>query len=220
MTLENQLTLEQQLAEKRDAALTRSPQAFKILERDNFKLLAEGLRERALHEGQIASNFSLPNAIGKIVTLSELVAQGPVVLTFYRGEWCPYCNLTLRAYQNVLPQIKELGASLIAIAPQTPDHSLSMAQKNELEFEVLSDVGSQVIRQYGLVFTVSEEIKQSYQSRGLDLAGYNGVDSWELPVPGTFVIGPDGSVKLAFVEPDYTRRLGPEKILETLREME
>jgi peroxiredoxin len=219
MTVEKEISLEQQLAERRSGMATRAPQVVKVLERDNTRLLAEGLRERALHKGQVAPDFSLPNASGKIVNLSELLKQGPVVLTFYRGEWCPYCNLTLRAYQQALPQIKVGGANLVAISPQTPDHSLSMAEKNSLEFEVLSDMGSQVIGRYGLLFRLSPEIREFMQKLGTELADYNGEASWELPVPGTFVLRPDGVVVLAFVEPDYTRRIEPARILEALGQL-
>jgi peroxiredoxin len=138
-----------------------------------------------------------------------------VLLTFYRGDWCPYCTLQLRAYQAILPQIRELGAGLVAISPQTPDNSLSTAEKKGLTFPVLSDAGNEVARQYGLVFSLSETLR----TVSADLTSYNGDDSWELPMPGTFVIAPDGTVRLAFVDADWTRRLEPAAILDTLRRL-
>lgn len=219
MTTEKDSSLEQQLAERRNAGAVRAPQMVEVLQRENARILAEGLRDKALREGQVAPDFSLPAANGQLVTLAQLLAQGPVVLTFYRGEWCPYCNLTLRAYQKVLPEIKALGANLVAISPQTPDHSLSMTEKNDLEFAVLSDEGSKVIERYGLLFQLSPEFQKLLQGFGTELAEYNGEDSWQLPVPATFVIRPDGTVVLAFVEPDYTRRLEPARILEALRQL-
>ena len=138
-----------------------------------------------------------------------------MVLTFYRGEWCPYCNLQLRAYQAILPQVQELGASLVAVLPQIPDHSLSTAEKKDLRFPVLSDSGNVVARRYGLVFAVSERLRQA----GAHLPTYNGDASWELPMPGTFVIAPDGVVRLAFVDADWTKRLEPMEILETLHQL-
>lgn len=219
MTTEKDSSLEQQLAERRNAGAVRAPQMVEVLQHENARILAEGLRDKALREGQVAPDFSLPAANGQLVTLAQLLAQGPVVLTFYRGEWCPYCNLTLRAYQKVLPEIKALGASLVAISPQTPDHSLSMTEKNDLEFAVLSDEGSKVIERYGLLFQLSPEFQKLLQGFGTELAEYNGEDSWQLPVPATFVIQPDGTVVLAFVEPDYTRRLEPARILEALRQL-
>jgi peroxiredoxin len=124
----------------------------------------------------------------------------------------------LQAYQQALPDIQALGASLVAVSPQEPDSSLSTAEKNDLRFEVLSDVGNQVARRYGLVFRVDEAVRSVMKGFGIDLAHYNGDESWELPVPGTFVIAPDGSIRLAYVDADYTRRLEPREILNALRE--
>ena len=123
----------------------------------------------------------------------------------------------MQAYQESLPEIQALGASLIAVSPQTPDSSLSTAQKHELKFEVLSDVGNQVACRYGLVFRVGDAVQSVMKGFGIDLAKYNGDESWELPVPGTFVIARDGSIRLAFVDADYTRRLEPSEILTALR---
>jgi peroxiredoxin len=144
-----------------------------------------------------------------------LLKQGPVVLTFYRGDWCPYCNLQLRAYQAILPRIRELGANLVAISPQTPDNSLSTAEKKGLTFPVLSDGGNAVARRYGLVFSLSETLRTT----GANLPSFNGDDSWDLPMPGTFVIAPDGTVRLAFVDADWTRRLEPAAILDALQRL-
>lgn len=168
--------------------------------------------------GAQAPAFSLPDTLGRTVALTDLYARGPVIVTFYRGEWCPYCNLQLRAYQQALPEITAAGAALVAISPQTPDHSLSMQEKNDLAFTVLSDIGNVIARQYGLVYTVDTETRDAMQNRfGVDLAQYNGNDSWELPMPGTFVIGQDGAIRLAFVETDYTKRLDPADIIDALR---
>jgi peroxiredoxin len=161
----------------------------------------------------MAPDFTLSNVDGQPVTLSALLLHGPVVLTFYRGEWCPYCNLQLRAYQAILPQIQELGASLVAISPQTPDNSLTTADKKGLTFPVLSDLGNAVARRYGLVFSVSETLRTA----GAPLPSYNGDESWELPMPGTFVIAQDGIVRLAFVSADWTKRLEPAAILDGVR---
>ena len=139
-----------------------------------------------------------------------------MVLTFYRGTWCPYCNLALRAYQRALPDIQALGAQLVAISPQIPDESLSMVEKNDLAFPVLSDQGNNVGRQYGLVFAFDAETRERYLGMGNDLVHYNGNDAWELPMPGTFVVGQDGIIKLAWAKADYTQRLEPAEILAAL----
>jgi peroxiredoxin len=183
------------------------------------QLIAAGTAEQALKEGAQAPNFTLPDALGNSVALSTLLKQGPVVIAFYRGAWCPYCNLQLHAYQQALSQIQALGASLVAISPQTPDHSLSLVEKQELTFAVLSDVGNQVARQFGLVFTIDEAVRAAHKQVGADLPAYNGDASWELPIPGTFLIDQAGIVRLAFVDPDYTHRLDPSIIIAQLEKL-
>ncbi len=215
MTTEN-ILLEQQLAARRD----KTPTAIReSVLRSGEKLVSTGLYERAIREGQLAPDFSLPDVNGQNITLSTLLANGPVVLTFYRGGWCPYCNMQLHAYEAILPQIKELGATLVAVSPQTPDNSLSTAEKLALDFEVLSDLNSTVIRRYGLVYTVDAENRKILAGFGNDLRAVNGNDKWELPVPGTFVIDRDGIVRLAFVEPDYTKRLEPALLIKALQKL-
>jgi peroxiredoxin len=123
----------------------------------------------------------------------------------------------LQAYQQILPQIHELGASLVAISPQAPDSSLSTAEQNKLAFPVLSDVGNHVARRYGLAFRIGDALREPMQKLGVDLARHNADDSWELPIPATYVIARDGTIELAFVDADYRKRLEPRAILETLR---
>jgi peroxiredoxin len=176
-------------------------------------LVRSGIAASSLHEGMLAPDFTLPDVDGQPVTLSALLTHGPVVLTFYRGEWCPYCNLQLRAYQAILPQIRELGVSLVAVSPQTADKSLTTAEQKGLTFPVLSDAGNEVAKRYGLIYALS----QTLRAVSPDLPAYNGDDSWQLPMPGTFVIAPDGTVRLAFVDADWTRRLEPAVLLDALR---
>jgi peroxiredoxin len=142
-----------------------------------------------------------------------LLKTGPVVLTFYRGDWCPFCNFTLRAYQAVLPEITELSGSLVAVSLQNADHTLLTVEHKELMYPVLSDVGNQVARQYTPIWTVPEA------ERSPSLQPFYDDDSWELPAPGTFVIAQDGTVKLAFVDADYTQRLEPAAVLDALRQL-
>ena len=181
------------------------------------ELAASGLAERAVNVGTRAPDFELPNVHGTPVRLSAQLARGPVVLSFYRGGWCPFCNLELAALQRRLPEIKALGAALIAVAPQTPDHSLSTAEKHALEFEVLSDVGDRVAHDYGLVFQVAEALRPIYRSWEIDLPAWNGDESWELPAPATYVLDRDGVVRAAHVDTDYTQRMEPLEILAALR---
>ena len=142
-----------------------------------------------------------------------------MVVTFYRGDWCPYCNIQLRAYEAILPQIMALGASLIAISPQLPDGSLDTAETNALTFEVLSDVGNQVARSFGLVYALPEELRAAMRSNNKVLPTLNGDDSWELPVPATFVIAADQRIVLASIEVDYRKRLEPDEILSALKRL-
>ncbi len=183
------------------------------------RLITSGAAEQALKEGEQARDFTLPDALGNTVTLSHLLKQGPVVIAFYRGEGCPYCNLQLHAYQQMLPQIQALGASLVAISPQPPDHSLTLAEKQALTFAVLSDAGNQVAREYGLVFTIDEAVRAAHKQIGVDLPAYNGDESWELPMPGTFLVDQSGTVRLAFVDPNFTHRLDPSIIIAQLKQL-
>ncbi len=209
-------TLADQIAAFKAALASQAPaEVLATYNQEIEALVRSGIDASGLQDGALAPDFTLPNVDGRPVTLSTLLKQGPVVLTFYRGDWCPYCNLQLRAYQAILPLIQELGASLVAVSPQTPDNSLSTAEKKGLTFPVLSDAGNEVARQYGLVFSLSETLR----TVSANLPSFNGDDSWELPMPGTFVIAPDRTVRLAFVDADWTKRLEPAAILDTLRRL-
>ncbi len=177
------------------------------------------LAERALGTGDIAVDFTLPNAKGEPVSSEALRNAGPVVLSFYRGSWCPYCNLELKALQDVHAEIQALGASLVAISPQLPDESLSNSEKTQLEFEVLSDVNSEVSDQYGLTFSLATDLRPIYKNWGADVATVNDDPDCKLPLPATYVIGQDGKILHSFTDEDYTARLEPDEILASLREL-
>jgi len=186
----------------------------------NFeKLLASSIAANAVNLGDTAPDFSLPDIKGQTLNLNETLEQGPVVLNFYRGGWCPLCSLELQALQQQLPEIRSLGATLIGISPETPDNSLTTAGKHGLDFEVVSDIGNKTARDYGLVFTLYEEMRPLYLKWGLDVPAFNGDTSWELPVPATYLIDSGGVVRAAHVDKDYTRRMEPEKILDALKEL-
>ena len=186
------------------------------MERADADLLASGIVERALKAGARAPDFVLPNVADETLSLGEVLRGGPVVLSFYRGGWCPYCNLQLRALQAAVPQIEALDASLVAVSPQIPDESLSTAEKNGLAFAVLSDRGSVIARKFGIVFDLAEELRPIYSKFGHGLPEMNGTDDWVLPMPATYVIDRDGTIVFAFVDPDYRNRLEPAAILEVL----
>lgn len=212
--------LAEQLADYRAGFQQKAPQeAQDVMAAATDALEASGIANQALAVGDTAPDFELPDATGKRVRLGELLEQGPVVINFYRGEWCPYCNLELRAFQNLLPEFKQAGAALVAISPELPDHSLSVTEKHSLEFTVLSDVGNQVSRQYGLVFTLDATLQPLYQSFGIDIPTSNGDDSYELPLPATYVIDQTGRIRYAFAEADYTQRAEPQDVLAVVNEL-
>lgn len=176
-----------------------------------------GILNRAIKAGDRVPDFTLPDARGGNLRLSTLFEKGPVVLSFYRGGWCPYCNLELRALQHTLPEFVRLGASLVAVSPQTPDESLSTAEKNELVFTVLSDTDSRIAKKFGIAFDLFEELRPIYAQFGHALPEKNGDDSWVLPIPATFIIDQDGLVVFAFVDVDYRNRLEPTEIVTILK---
>lgn len=211
------MTLSDQLDEiKAQFLRDNSEERAKLYEGKIEELRTSFVLDAAIGKGETAPDFTLPNVNGSGVALSGLLQSGPVVVAFYRGGWCPYCNVQLRSYQSILPQIEAHGARLVAISPQLPDDSLSTAQKNELRFDVLSDAGNSVARSYGLVFPLANELREIMKAKGKALSDINGDDSWELPVPATYVIDTHGKVALAYVEVDYRRRLHPGDILACL----
>ncbi|WP_218079537.1 peroxiredoxin-like family protein [Anthocerotibacter panamensis] len=213
------MSLTQDLDNFRAQARTVHIPADKIalMDQATQELVTAGTAQTSLNVGAQVPDFTLPNAVGAPVQLSTLLAQGPVVISFYRGGWCPYCNLELRALQQALPEIQALGASLVAISPQTPDNSLSTAEKNSLTFAVLSDSGNTVARQFGLVFELPSYLQEVYAGFGIDLPTSNGDGRWELPIAATYVITPEGRVAYAFIDPDYTQRLDPADIVSALK---
>jgi len=187
--------------------------------RADAALETSGIAARALKAGERAPGFVLADANGLRVRLDDLLRTGPVVLSFYRGGWCPYCNLELRALQARLPELAALGASLVAISPETPDESLSTSERNALAFPVLSDAGNHVARRFGIAFDLAEDLRPIYARFGHALPEKNGDESWTLPVPATFVIDRDGAVALAFVDVDYRNRLEPDEIVAAVRSL-
>ena len=182
-------------------------------------LIATGIEQQVLKQGQEFPSFELPNATGQTIRLDDQLKNGPVVITFYRGGWCPYCNLELKELQNHLDEIKAQGAQLIAISPQTPDASLDTQEKNNLQFEVLSDAKNQVARQIGLVFQLPDEIVSIYKGLGIDVEQSNGETSHELPLPATFIVDRQGVIQFVEAEGDYSKRTEPAAIVEELKKL-
>ena len=182
------------------------------------KTLKLDIENKALSEGDKAPNFKLRNATGLNIELREVLNTKPVVLTFYRGIWCPYCNAELRGIQRELPEIKALGAEVIAISPQLPEQSLGVKERNSIDFEVLSDIGNKIAKNFGLVFELENEILALYKEKfDLNLELFNGTEGKsQLPVPATYVISQDSTIQKAYINSDYTKRLDPQDIVEYL----
>ena len=186
------------------------------IDRAAEKLAQSGIAAQALHAGDQAPDFELPDGDGMIWRSADLLRSGPLVAVFYRGRWCAYCNAQLMALQQIHAQIAAAGASLVAISPQTQKHSYMTRDMHQLRFPVLSDQGNEVARKFRLVYRVSPELQQMYESIMTKLPGYNGDQSWELPMPATYVIRPDGTIAYARVDADWRARPEPEEILEQL----
>ena len=212
------------LAEQLDARKAKfvemaTPERIAAAEKAISEVADSGILDKAINLGDKAPNFTLPDALGNSVSLYEQLTKGPVILTWYRGSWCPYCNIQLHDYQKSLSDIHAAGTQLIAISPELSDSALSWKEKNELEFIVLSDVGNEVAREYGIVYRIPDAISAGYVAGGrTDLTQYNGDDSLELPLAVTYVIGTDGSVEYAFVDADYRKRAETSDVVEFVKQ--
>ncbi len=180
------------------------------------ELIHSGLANRALKAGDRAPAFELPDGDGMPWRSEDLLRGGPIVIVFYRGRWCAYCNAQLAALQEIHPQIAATGGSLVAISPQTQKHSYMTRDMHKLRFPVLSDAGNQVARKFGLVYRLSPEMQAMYESIMTKLPGYNGDQSWELPLAATYVVQSDGKILWARIGADWRKRPEPEEILEAV----
>jgi peroxiredoxin len=211
------MTLKEQLAEYRAGWYQRVPAERQAIMARHIEQLRDIIAKTALKVGERAPPIALPNAKGETVDVGALLEKGPVIIVFYRGGWCPYCNLELRAYQAMLADFIAAGVQLVAISPETPDNMLSTAEKNALTFEVLSDVGQKVGRAFGLVYEFSDELESAYQGFNLDIPALNGTpDEWALPVAATYVVDRDASIVYAYTDVDYRDRADPRDVLAIL----
>jgi peroxiredoxin len=195
------------------------PEVVAIIHKATDDLIATGRADRALKAGARAPEFALPDAHGNLVRSADLLQRGPLALTFYRGVWCPFCNLDLQAIQDAAGEIRALGASLVAISPQTAPNRRKSERENALSFPILSDHGNVLANEFGLRYRLPDELIALYKGFGNDLAIGNGEDSWTLPMPARYVIAPDGVIAYAEVNADYTRRPDPSELLPVLRRL-
>ena len=208
-------TLEKQKSDFEKVADEKTKQ---IYEEGLLAVAQSGVLKSAKNVGDMAPDFTLKNALGKEVSLQDYLAKGPVVLVWYRGGWCPYCNINLHFLQRELPNIKAQGANLLALTPELPDESLKTSEKHQLDFEVLSDVGNKVAKQYGVVFKLTDEVARIYNEK-FGLNSHNGDSSNELPLAATYIINTDGKIVYAFLDADYRERAEPSEITDFLKKM-
>ncbi|WP_339925519.1 peroxiredoxin-like family protein [uncultured Cyclobacterium sp.] len=211
------ITLKVELQQQKDKFNETAPDDTKIIYKKGIdEVVQSGIVEKAQQVGDVAPDFALSNAKGEMVKLSDQLKHGPVVLTWYRGGWCPYCNLTLHHLQEALPEFKALGAQLLALTPELPDKSLSTSEKHNLAFEVLSDIDNKVGKEYGIVFHLIDGVAKIYDQK-FNLNAYNGNEENELPLAATYIIGQDGIIAYAFLDADYRNRANPEDLIAFLK---
>lgn len=192
------------------------PQVIATMHRATAELVQSGQAARARKAGDVAPSFVLDEPDGNPVSSAELLARGPLVVSFYRGVWCPYCNMELQALQQTLPELAARGASLVAISPQTAPNSRKSTRQNNLTFPILSDAGGKVGAAFGLRFALPDYLVELYKSLKNDLPSFNADPAWTLPMPARYVIGRDGVIAYAEVNPDYTKRPDPSELLPVL----
>jgi len=183
------------------------------------KLVNSGIADHARKPGEAAPRFELENTKGEQVALNDLLRKGPVVINFYRGVWCPYCNLELKAWDRAMPEVRALGAELVSISPNLREKSAAFVAENPFDFKILSDRNNRVAKEYGLVFELARELRPIYEKFGINLPEYDGNERYELPMPATYVVASDGIIRHAFVNADYTQRMEPDEVITILQGM-
>lgn len=195
-------------------------QAVEIMHRATAELIASGQAAQALKVGGVAPAFTLPEADGGFVASDDLLARGPLVLSFYRGVWCPYCNIELGALQEAWPAMQATGAQLVSISPQSLVNGRKAKRDHKIDFPMLSDPDGKVADAFGLRFRLPDDLIELYRNFGVDLPAINEDPSWKLPMPARFVVGQDGIIAYAEVSPDYTRRPDPADLLPVLKQLQ
>ena len=214
------MSLTETLANKNAESRARIPsEALEIMDRATNSLKDAHILNNAIKVNDTFPNAVLKNINGNSKGIDGLKGKKATIISFYRGGWCPYCNIELQALQAALPEFNELGANLIAITPETPDNSLSTSEKNALSFEVLSDIDNTFAREIGLVFKMPKELQEVYSKFGIDVKKHNQNDDYELPIAATFVIDNNNAVKYAYTNEDYTKRADINEIKSALKSL-
>jgi peroxiredoxin len=206
----------QEIKDTYDHLLKTYPEVFTDVQKFEKELSETEAFQKALRSGSQIPDFTLPNHQGKLVSIKELYQKKPLVLVFYRGQWCPFCNLQLRDLQRQLNKIENSPACLVAISPQTPNHSGATVQKLGLNFEVLSDVGGKVGKMFHLVYTIPEYLTQTYLNFGIDVEQLNDKSKVELPYPATYIINTEGLIVKHYISNYLNQRLDSQEVVEFL----
>jgi len=214
------MSLRDVLSDLAQSARARRPaETQSVIDAAIDALRASGITRSCLQVGEMAPDFALDAADGAVLSLEAMLRHGPAVIVFYRGGWCPYCDLTLRALDAIAPTLQEMGARLVGIAPQLPAAMRETSARHALRFPLLHDRDNRVARLFGLAFEMPGELVQLYRGLGIDLGAANGSPEWVLPLPATYIVGADGVVAEAFIDVDYTRRAEPADILATVERL-
>jgi len=211
--------LKEEIQKLQNAARKKIPADIQvIMQKATQQLENDKISKNALQKGSTAKSFNLPNAVNELVNLDTLLVENDyIVLNFYRGLWCPYCNLELKALEGISEELKKLNATIVAISPQTPDASLTTKEKNELSFEVLSDEKNIAAKEYGLVYSLAEELKPVYEKFGIDIPLANDDNSYELPMPAIYLINKNKEILYSFVDENHQNRCEPQIILDIIQ---
>jgi peroxiredoxin len=212
------------LQEKLDAvkadAIENTPERLRvIIDNALWSLIASGQAARAMKAGERAPAFLLPDTFGRIVRSEDLLRRGPLVLTFYRGSWCPYCNLDLQALEAAYADIRTIGGLLVTVSQQTPTSSQIARKTNGVTFPMLSDKAGTLANAFGIRSILPADLQSVFKELSIDLPALNGETSWTLPMPARYVIGRDGIIAYAEINPDHTQRPEPSELLPTLRRL-
>lgn len=211
------MSLQEQLNAFKEQFKKQAPEAaFNAFARSTQELIATGQAERALKVGDKAPNFNLKDAEGNNVALADLLANGPAVLSFYRGVWCPYCNIELQALETVNEDLKARGASLVAISMQGAENSLKSQRENKLSFPILTDQAGEIANEFGIRWTLQDYVVEFHKMFKVVLPEIHGDGEWNLPMPARYVIATDGTIAYAEINPDYTQRPEPSELLTVL----
>jgi peroxiredoxin len=200
-----------------DEVARLSPEFAGVVNRMVARLEASSVGQSAPRPGEPMPDFMLPDEAGRLVRLADLLKEGPVVLSFHRGHWCPYCRLNADALASIAPQVARLGGQIIAISPEKRQYGAALKSYAKAPFPVLSDIGNGYALELNLLFWVGDEKREAMRAGGFDIAPYMGNESWMLPIPATFIVGQDGVVKARYIDPDYRHRMDVDALLDALK---